>query len=355
MPMADHADSTSSLGFLSCTMNATNQFLHPCICAALFHDPADPEASDRDGTIPWDAAKQKTPLPRFYADGASKSEAGRLIVAVAAAEMYPLIDCLDKSLAPAGMSPVTRMHGGEPVGHFFMQELGNGPEALGRRSGLTDMAMTKLILEEDGEEADADVAADDSASSSMGLHVDPAARSRKTHVNYKRFFEWAMSYGLSHNTRLGSVLSPAVVLPNDDPNDAITRRIKPNVNTRFFTDDVPNGLCIVLGLAELFGYDLERDMSETLGLVRRLQRWMGKEYVVPANGGGASSDNGNGGRRKVRMVADARDLAETSAPQAFGVRTVRELRNFLAMSPFAEDVQGRMEGRVGASPLVSRL
>ena len=54
------------------------------------------------------------------------------------------------------------------------------------------------------------------------------------------------------------------------------------MTSRFFVDDVPHGLCVALGLGEMLGFDLEKDTMMTLKVVRRLQSWMGKEYVLPA-------------------------------------------------------------------------
>ena len=76
--LADQADPFSSLAFLSCTLNSTNQILHPCILVALFRDESNPEQSTQDGTILWNPKQELTPLPRFYADGAAKPEAGRV-------------------------------------------------------------------------------------------------------------------------------------------------------------------------------------------------------------------------------------------------------------------------------------
>ena len=337
-PLADHADPNAALAFLTCTLNATNQNLHPCILAVLFHDPANPAASDKDGTIPWDASKEKTPFPRFYADGAAPRETGRLITAIAGVEFYQVIDALDTLLAPAGMAPLSSLHGGEPVGRFIMTEGGNHPRDVGRRSGLTDLAIRKYMAAHSNQ--------GNATKSGQGEDYSIAPeRERSRLVNYKPLLEFAMSYGLSHNIRLGSVMAPCIVVPNDDPNDKTTRQVRPNATTRFFTDDLPHGMCVFLGLATLLGFDVERDMPETLACVRKLQLWMGKEYVVPEG----TSVKGRA------VVESARDLGETSAPQAFGVRTVEDLKRFLSMSVFGEELQKTLENQVRSSPLVSKL
>jgi len=166
-------------------------------------------------------------------------------------------------------------------------------------------------------------------------------------INREKMLAKLMSYGLSHNSRLGAVLSPCIIDESSINNeDGI--RIRPNPATRFFTDDVQHGLCIYLGLAELLGFDLERDMKTTLYVVRRLQHWMKKEFVLPRGG------NDNGNHRRL-IVSSARDLAETSAPQAFGVRSVHELKQFLKLDVFGEKHQATAEDRLKKSGLVSRL
>ena len=64
-----------------------------------------------------------------------------------------------------------------------------------------------------------------------------------------------MSYKLSHNLRLGAVLSPCIINELSTNSEDGTICIRPNTATRFFTDDVQHGLCIYLGLAELLGFD----------------------------------------------------------------------------------------------------
>lgn len=364
VPLADRSDPNSSLAFLSCTLNATNQILHPCILAALFHDPRDPGASDADGTIPWDPSAEGTPLPRFYADGAAKPEAGRMLVAMAAEEFYPVIDALEALLVPPGrtgtanLGPISRLHGGEPVGRIMLNSVGNDPRSLGSRSGLTELAIRTQLRGEagaggdddsdDGGDGDGGAGGDGSSSDRGGDDGKKSGHSGRS-IRLRRLFEWSMSYGLSRNSRLSYVLSPALPVPNADPADTAVRRVRPNTDTRFFQDDVPHGLCLVLGLALLLGFDLERDMPQTLACVRRLQRWMGKEYVLTAEDGGRKV------RRRRDVLEAARDVGETSAPQAFGVRSVPDLRRFLGMSLFGEEPQRSMEDRVQGSAMAARI
>jgi hypothetical protein len=173
----------------------------------------------------------------------------------------------------------------------------------------------------------------------------PEVGNRPGLIYRERLLSKLMSYGLSHNGRLNAVLSPCIVV-DDKPAEDGSILIRPNTSTRFFTDDTQHGLCIYLGLAELLGFDLERDMKWTLYVVRRLQRWMGKEFVLP------ESNNANADRR---IVSDAKDMMETSAPQAFGVRSIGELRQFLKLDMFGDLKYERAKDRLLQSGLVSKL
>lgn len=334
--ISDNADPSSSLAFLACTLNSTNQILHPCILVALFGGDGPSGNGIDDGTITWNPKKELTPLPRFYADGAAKPLAGQLITQIAGSEMYFVIDAIQRLLSPRGYDPISALHGGEPVGRRIMNFLGNSPQDLGERSGLTGMALrnewrgrfgTKDGANGEGEEDEEVVG------NVPGL------------INREAMLSKFMSYGLSHNSRLNAVLSPCIVDESSKDNSDGTIRIRPNTKTRFFTDDTQHGLCIYLGLAEVLGFDLERDMGRTLYVVRRLQKWMGKEFVLPEGKAGSGA----------RIVGSARDVAETSAPQAFGISSIQELRQFLNLDLFGEVHQTRAEYRLGRSGLVSRL
>ena len=352
---SDAADPNSSLAFLTCTLNSTNQILHPCILVALFRNHQNPHLSDIDGTIPWNPKTEKTVLPRFYADGAAKPEAGQLITAIAGGEMYFVIDALERLVSPRGYDPITALHGGEPVGRKVMNFLGNSPHDLGERSGLTDAAMRRewSHLHGNVSASDSNNSSNDSDSNKQGL------------INRENLLAFLMSYGLSHNSRLNAVLAPCtVVKDNVQDMEEGTILIKPNAQTRFFSDDVQHGLCIYLGLAELLGFDLERDMTQTLHVVRRLQRWMGKEFVLPAEQSSISSNTSaattssssslnKGDTRKI--VAHAKDVAETSSPQAFGIQSIQELKQFLQLDVFGERHVERAEDRLKRSGLMSKL
>ena len=338
--LSDHADPFSSLGFLSCTLNSTNQILHPCILVALFggrDDSYDVFGENDVGMISWNTKKECTPLPRFYADGAAKPLAGQLITAIAGGEMYFVIDAIERLLSPRGYDPITALHGGEPIGRKVMNWLGNSPHDLGERSGLTGVALRREWHELFGKDNNNDEV-DDNGN---------VGGSTPRLIHREGTLAKLMGFGLTHNSRLGAVLSPCIIDESSKNNEDGIIRIKPNPTTRFFTDDVQHGLCIYLGLAELLGFDLERDMKTMLYVVRRLQHWMKKEFVLPE--GTKVPPNGGG------IVCSAKDMGETSAPQAFGVRSIHELRQFLRLDVFGEVSQARAEDRLRESGLVSRL
>ena len=336
--LADQADPFSSLAFLSCTLNSTNQILHPCILVALFRDEANPERSEQDGTISWNPTKEMTPIPRFYADGAAKRETGELITAIAGGEMYFVIDALERLLSPRGYDPIAALHGGEPVGRKVMNFLGNSPHDLGSRSGLTNLALKTEFVKLYGSES---VKKATTGGDSDG---EDFSGNRPGLINREKLLAWCMSTGLSRNSRLNAVLSPCIVDESSRREDG-TIQMRPNTQTRFFTDDTQHGLCIVLGLAELLGFDLERDMPQTLYVVRRLQKWMKKEFVLPPEKVTAGC----------KIVSDAKDVSETSAPQAFGVKTVQELKRFLQLDMFSETHELNAEVVLKKSGLLSRL
>ena len=218
--------------------------------------------------------------------------------------------------------------------------LGNSPQEVGSRSGLTE-GLLKRAQEAASIGSNALTDENTAPATTTATATTTASVSNKERVNYFSSLRWMMKFGLSHNYRIGSVLSPAERILDKDGNP--TKFIRPIPTTRFFLDDLNHGMCIILGLGELFGFDLERDMPDTLLVVRKMQRWMGKEFVLTKEGAQK--------RNTKKLVSLARDLGETSAPQAFGVRTVQELRDFLSLSPVGEDVRTMAEERVRNSPL----
>jgi|EP00670_Eutreptiella_braarudii_P002142 hypothetical protein len=76
----------------------------------------------------------------------------------------------------------------------------------------------------------------------------------------------------------------------------------PDFKNRYFTEDIPLGLCIYKGIADIVGYD-----TPVMDMVMSwAQTHMGKEYVV-----------------KGKLVG--KDVKETNAPQRFGVTTLAQL------------------------------
>jgi hypothetical protein len=223
---------------------------------------------------------------------------------------------LDAFFSPSGMRTISSLHGGEPVGRMMVNAFGNSPQDIAERSGLTELVLKR-------------------AQGCTDVEI-PKLSSRER-VRMFEFFSLSMGFGLSHNHRIGHVLSPAERIKDSEGKP--TDYIRPIPTTRFFLDDLNHGLCISVGLGELFGFDLERDMPDTLAVLRKLQAWMGKEFVLPHSVSGK------------KLVADARDLHETSSPQAFGVTTVQELRSFLSLSPTGEDTRVLAEERARTSPI----
>mmetsp|Transcript_11181 Transcript_11181/g.20467 ORF Transcript_11181/g.20467 Transcript_11181/m.20467 type:complete len:109 (-) Transcript_11181:29-355(-) len=67
--LSDRADPSSTLGFLTGTLNSNNQILHPCILVALFGgDDIDSSTNTNnnqdDGTISWNPTKIQPRKPR---------------------------------------------------------------------------------------------------------------------------------------------------------------------------------------------------------------------------------------------------------------------------------------------------
>jgi len=76
----------------------------------------------------------------------------------------------------------------------------------------------------------------------------------------------------------------------------------PNLDSRYFTEDIPLGLCLYKGVAELVGVK-----TPTIDkVIAFMQEKMGKEYI-----------------KQGRLVG--KDVGETTAPQRFGITNVNEL------------------------------
>ena len=77
----------------------------------------------------------------------------------------------------------------------------------------------------------------------------------------------------------------------------------PDFENRYFTEDIPCGLCIYKGIANIV--DVRTPMMDRV--VMWAQQHMGKEYVVEGK-------------------LQGKDLGETTAPQRFGITTIAQLK-----------------------------
>ena len=76
----------------------------------------------------------------------------------------------------------------------------------------------------------------------------------------------------------------------------------PDFENRYFTEDIPFGLCIYKGIADIV--NVSTPMMDIV--LTWAQTYMGKEYIVNGKLAG-------------------RDVGETTAPQRFGMTTVADL------------------------------
>jgi hypothetical protein len=76
----------------------------------------------------------------------------------------------------------------------------------------------------------------------------------------------------------------------------------PDFSNRYFTEDIPFGLCIYKGIAEILV--LETPMIDTI--MNWAQKHMDKEYLVDGK-------------------LQGKDVPETNAPQRFGITCLEDL------------------------------
>jgi hypothetical protein len=86
------------------------------------------------------------------------------------------------------------------------------------------------------------------------------------------------------------------------PMKAVEGGFIPDFKNRYFTEDIPEGVCMYKGIADLAGVDTPV-MDE---IVCFFQKFMGKEYIV-------------GGKLA------GKDVKETKSPQAFGITSLEQL------------------------------
>jgi hypothetical protein len=65
-------------------------------------------------------------------------------------------------------------------------------------------------------------------------------------INREGMLAKLMSFGLSHNSRLDTILSPCIIGESSAKGRDGAICIRPDPATRFFTDNVQHGLCIYL-------------------------------------------------------------------------------------------------------------
>ncbi|NOR40102.1 MAG: hypothetical protein GQ537_02700 [Gammaproteobacteria bacterium] len=79
---------------------------------------------------------------------------------------------------------------------------------------------------------------------------------------------------------------------------------EPDFSNRYFTEDIPLGLCIYKGVADIAG--VNTPVIDTV--ISWAQGHMGKEYIL------------NG-------TLSGRDVSETNAPQRFGIHSIGQLKS----------------------------
>lgn len=116
---------------------------------------------------------------------------------------------------------------------------------------------------------------------------------------------------LRNNMRLYNVKSPMKKLGEN--------KFVPVVQSRMFIDDVPYGLCVLLGIAEIVGVE----MPTCKRMVYSLQKMMGKQYIL-------ETPNAQGN------IVCGRDVGETWAPQTYGVHTPAALKDHMVWDRAAD-------------------
>lgn len=211
--------------FLPCTLNVSNQVLHPAITWSLFRD--------------FEPGQYWPRVPRFY--GECNPVAGREI-----RELTHDIRGLARQLEPIVGYPVASLLGADPSARLALRLWGLLPEG--------------------------------------DLH------------------DRVLAAGIRSNKRINQVLTPMV---------AAERGYQPDFRSRFWTDDLPHGLCVVLGLAAI----VDQPVPAVARMIERQQRFMDKKYLeesVPDD-----------------PAAWGPDMSEANLPQHYGVTEPDDLRDFL--------------------------
>ena len=178
------------------------------------------------------------------------------------------------------------------------------PRAAGVLSGLiADIrSLGSRLSDVMGVSLDKSLVGDPGIRLALGLY-DPVAR----HLEAKASGIAARNrliVGLFHiNRRLGPARLP--VKPHPSGSGYVA-----NLESRFWRDDLPHGLCVLKGLASLVRADVPTIDAQILAH----QSWMERDYLAHEGGGGEG--------------VMGRDVNETNAPQRYGIGTMDALRSF---------------------------
>jgi hypothetical protein len=113
----------------------------------------------------------------------------------------------------------------------------------------------------------------------------------------------------SHEWQSATSLSPFHQEQSPEPKEA---------SMRFIKDSVDWGLLLLLGLGQLMGMEVQKDLVTTFNVVQLLQPMLGKSYVQLFNGGVLWNDN---------------QLMDTMCPRSFGFSSLSNLFLTLTRSP----------------------
>lgn len=105
------------------------------------------------------------------------------------------------------------------------------------------------------------------------------------------------------------VLKPAIVpMIPANPKNPTDDELVPNFESRFWTDDISHGLCVILGLRDLLKSEgIEIHMPTVIKMIQFHQQWLDKNYV---------NDKPN----QLGRWLTGTDVCKTSAPQAYGIK-----------------------------------
>jgi hypothetical protein len=127
----------------------------------------------------------------------------------------------------------------------------------------------------------------------------------------KTIFEWYMA---SYSDSITDPASLKTAMNSNTAYEGLCHPMKevasgyvPDFNFRYLSEDIPTGLCFTKGVAELLGVQ-----TPTIDVVLKwAQGKLGKEFMTDAN----------------KMAG--KDIGDTRAPQAFGIKTRAQLNKFL--------------------------